>query len=1043
MEEVATTLKVEMFSEEEKRAQRILEDTTIRNRNRFETGLLWKCDQIQLPDSFPMALRRLQCLEKRMNRDPKLRDKLQRQLLVQASINQAAKLSKVEAICFLAKRIPRTQARALSPTDERFLAVANRPEADDPSLYRSEEARGPLSGRNPPAGPSSYRQSSDPVGKPPSRFTTRFIEKQSPSVACPGSIDPAQRSSTHRYEKVRLVWDAAAKVGSIALNSLLLKGPDQLTSLPAVLMRFRQFGVAVSADIREMFHQIRIREKDRHSLRFLWRNNPIDMPGIYVMNVAIFGATCSPASAQFVKNKNAKQFDDQYPRAVEGIVNNHYVDDSLESYSSVAEAIRVSEEMRMIHQNGGFELRNWLSNKEEVLRSLGEIKPFVDKNIGPDNKEFERILGLLWMTKKDELCLATSVQEPIQKLIDEVKRPTKRQVLKCLMGFFDPLGLWSVFLVHGKVLLQDIWRNGTQWDEQIDDAAFERWKKWTGLIPTISENRIPRCYFENATIKHYQKLQLHTFVDASEVAYAAVSYFRITNPDGVVECNLVAAKTKVAPLKPLSVPRLELQAAVLGIRLMQFVEESHTVKIQQRFVWSDSATVLAWLRADPRKYKQFVACRVGELLTASEVREWQWVQSKLNPADLDTKWGKGYAQDVNGAWFSGPEFLKNPEYEWPKQKTTLLSTAEDLRPCHTHHIVTMPVMIFELERFSRLPRLIRSAAYIHRSIINWRRKPKGEESITEYLKSDELRNGLRTIIRLTQWQAFPDEMVLLTRNQQRSEEQQVQLEKSSLLYRLSSMLDEFGILRIDGRITATSNVTESTKFPIILPKKHRFTFLLLDDYHRRFRHCNMETVVNEVRQQYYVPQLRVAVKQVAKACQWCRIYKAKPNMPRMATLPSARLASFQRPLTHTGLDLFGPLLMKIGRGTAKRWVAVFTCLTIRDVHVEVVHSLSTESCIKAIRRFVVRRGSPATIYSDNGTNFRGANRLLEEQIEQLAATFTSTTKKWIFIPPGKPHMGGAWERMERSIKTAMDAAFNSHGQLDDETLVTLVVEAKH
>ncbi|XP_062541149.1 uncharacterized protein LOC134209181 [Armigeres subalbatus] len=614
------------------------------------------------------------------------------------------------------------------------------------------------------------------------------------------------------------------------------------------------------------------------------------MPGIYVMDVAIFGATCSPASAQFVKNKNAKEFEDQYPRAVEGIVNNHYVDDSLESYSSVAEAIRVSEEMRMIHQNGGFELRNWLSNKEEVLRSLGETKPSVDKNIGPDNKEFERILGLLWMTKKDELCLATSVQEPIQKLIDE----------------------------------------------------------------------------------HYQKLQLHTFVDASEVAYAAVSYFRITNPDGVVECNLSATKTKVAPLKPLSVPRLELQAAVLGIRLMQFVEESHTVKIQQRFVWSDSATVLAWLRADHRKYKQFVACRVGELLTASEVREWQWVPSKLNPADLATKWGKGYAQDVNGAWFSGPEFLKNPESEWPKQKTTLLSTAEDLRPCHTHHIVGG-------------------------SIINWRRKPKGEESITGYLKSDELQNGLRTIIRLTQWQAFPDEMVLLTRNQQRSEEHQVQLEKSSLS-RLSPMLDEFGILRIDGRITAASNVTENTKFPIILPKKHRFTFLLLDDYHRRFRHCNMETVVNEVRQQYYVPQLRVAVKQVAKACQWCRIYKAKPNMPRMAPLPSVRLASFQRPFTHTGLDLFGPLLVKIGRGTAKRWVAVFTCLTIRAVHVEVVHSLSTESCIKVIRMF---------------------NQFSKSK-----------------SPPG------AWERMVRSIKTAMDAAFNSHGKLDDETLVTLVVEAE-
>ncbi|XP_053681681.1 uncharacterized protein LOC128732456 [Sabethes cyaneus] len=147
----------------------------------------------------------------------------------------------------------------------------------------------------------------------------------------------------------------------------------------------------------------------------------------------------------------------------------------------------------------------------------------------------------------------------------------------------------------------------------------------------------------NATSRHYQNLQLHIFADASEVAYAAAAYFRITNSDGVGESVLVAAKTKVAPLKPSSIPRLELRAAVLGVRLMQFVEESHNVKIQQQFLWSDSITVLAWLRADHRKYKQFLI----------------W-----------PKWGKGPCQDVTGAWFKGPEFLKCPPSEWSRQKTT-------------------------------------------------------------------------------------------------------------------------------------------------------------------------------------------------------------------------------------------------------------------------------------------------------------------------------------------------------------------------------------
>ncbi|XP_053686572.1 uncharacterized protein LOC128736119 [Sabethes cyaneus] len=512
LEDVATHTTISLLSEEEKRAQRILEETTVRVGSRFETGLLWKYDQIKFPDSYYMALRRLQCLEKRMERNPKLRENIHLQLVDYEKKGYAHRASEVELASGNADRI----------------------------WYL-------------------------PLG---------------------AVINP------RKPEKVRLIWDAAAKVGNISLNTLLLKGPDQLTVLPAVLARFRQFKVAVSADIKEMFHQILIRKEDRNSQRFLWRKDPSSPPDVYLMDVATFGSTCSPASAQFIKNRNAAEFEKQYPRAVEGIIRNHYVDDSLESYSSVEEAVRVSEEMRSIHGKAGFQLRNWLSNSGEVLSRLGETKPLIDKNVGSDRKAFERVLGMLWLTEEDVLCLATTVQEPIQKLIDEGKQPTKRQILKCLMGFFDPLGLWSAFLVHGKILLQDVWRSGIQWDEKVDEAAFERWSEWASLFRTIAEIRVPRCYFQNATSRHYQNLQLYIFADASEVAYAAAAYFRITNSDGVGKSVLVAAKTKVAPLKPSSIPRLELRAAVLGVRLMQFVEESHNVKVQQRFLWSDSTTVL-------------------------------------------------------------------------------------------------------------------------------------------------------------------------------------------------------------------------------------------------------------------------------------------------------------------------------------------------------------------------------------------------------------------------------------------------------------------
>ncbi|XP_053686937.1 uncharacterized protein LOC128736478 [Sabethes cyaneus] len=162
----------------------------------------------------------------------------------------------------------------------------------------------------------------------------------------------------------------------------------------------------------------------------------------------------------------------------------------------------------------------------------------------------------------------------------------------------------------------------------------------------------------------------------------------------------------------------------------------------------------------------------------------------------------------------------------------------------------------------------------------------------------------------------------------------------------------------------------------------------------------------------------------------------------MAPLPAARLASFERPFSHIGVDYFGPVMVKVGRSLAKRWVALFTCLTIRAIHLEIAFSLSTESCICCFRRFVGRRGAPLEVYSDNGTNFIGAEKVLMQQINLgLAETFTNANTKWHFNPPLAPHMGGAWERLVRSTKTAIES-IETGRKLTDEGLSTLLVEAE-
>lgn len=947
-------------SEEDKRARSIMEQTTVRVGDRFETGLLWRYDDVELPDSYKMAVKRFECLERRMNRDPVLAANLKKQI-------------------------------------EEYVAKGYAHRATEDELKQAD----------------------------PKRIWYLPL----------GAV-----TNPRKPGKVRLVWDAAAQVNGISLNSMLLKGPDQLTSLPNVLFVFRQFWVGVSADIKEMFHQMLIRALDRHALRFLFRNDPSEPLETFMMDVATFGATCSPASAQYVKNTNAAEFADGFPRAVEGIIKNHYVDDYLDSFESEDEAVRVSQEVKTIHQKGGFHIRNWLSNSTDVLGELNEEEQLESKNLclsATDGND--RVLGMLWQTAEDELQFSVKMKDEVQAVIDSGDRPTKRQMLKCLMGIFDPLGLLSVFLVHGKILLQDAWRAGLKWDEEIPNEIFDRWTRWTGMFRKIADLRIPRCYFVKATRQTYDQLQLHIFVDASEAAFSAVAYFRVVDAAGKVECTIVAAKTKVAPLKPLSIPRLELQAAVLGSRLMSFVQDGHNVEVKQRFLWSDSATVLAWLRADHRRYKQYVACRVGELLTATDVAEWRWVPSKLNPADAATKWGKNPCPDATDEWFRGPEFLRLPEEEWPKQANHLEHPEEELRPCFVIQGTTIPATVVNFSRFSKWRRLLGTVAYVHRFADNCRRKVRGEKVETSYLSQDELKRAKNTVMRMVQREEYPDEMEILARGE-------TEVHKTSCLYQLTPIVDEYGVMRVGGRTGAAPHATFDAKFPVILPRKHTVTRLIVDDFHRAFRHRNSETVVNEVRQFYNIARLRTVVKQVTAACQWCKVAKAIPTVPRMAPLPAARLSSFTRPFTYVGIDLFGPLLVKVGRSTAKRWICLFTCLTTRAVHVEVAYSLSTSSCVSCIRRFVCRRGAPAEIYSDNGTNFQGAENVLRKQIEEiqseLAATFTNTDTKWIFIPPAAPHMGGAWERMVRSVKTAMQTAYNNDRKLDDEGLETLVVEAE-
>lgn len=927
----------------EKKALDMLKAFTKRKENRFESCLLWRCSRAVLPDSFPMAKRRLECLEKRFSREPHLRTIMQKQIEEYEKKGYIEKLSANE----LNKAVDKVWYLPIFPV-----------------------------------------------------------------------INP------NKPGKVRMVWDAAASVKGVSLNSLLLKGPDQLASLIGVLFRFRELKVAVCGDIEQMFHRILMKRDDQDCQRFLWHNSGDEKMSVYRMTVLSFGAACSPCTAQFVKNENADQYSELYPDASEAIQKNHYVDDYLDSFASSETAIKIVKEVSFVHSKAGFHIRNWLSNSDQVIENIEGSSSESSKDINITEDGADKVLGMWWSTVSDSFTYSLQSQQCLSKSL----KPTKREILRTLMKVFDPLGLISHVLVFAKVLLKKVWRLGLEWDQEITDDLFEMWQKWVDILQLIPSLRVPRWHL----IVDYSTVQLHVFVDASRDAYGAAAYFRIKSNDET-HCSLILAKSRVSPIKEVSIPRLELQGAVLGTRIARMIEDEHRLKISRTTFWTDAKTVLCWIRNSELRLKQFVSFRIGEILESTNVNQWRYVPSSSNVADKATKWVTTPDVQEDSVWFKGPDFLKKEEDEWPKDVTC--TTEEEFVHIHTHceDVSSHPI---PFEKFSSWNRLLRGIAMAKRCVIRWKKGPVVSRNA---FSSDELIKAEDTVFKLVQREVFPVEISDLI------EKNQIQNTiKDSPLRKLCPFIDNEGVLRMYSRLS-DGELDFNVRFPVILPKDHHVTRLVIHYFHIKYHHANKGTVINELRQKYQIPKIRVVVNSVRRACQLCKNNSAMPVPPLMASLIRPRMTTETRPFTFTGVDLFGPLFVIENRKTLKRWAMLFTCLTVRAVHIEVVHALSTDACILGIRRFMSIRGCPRQIYSDNGSNFRGASNEIKSFLRDLdkdkvQRTFNSTTTEWIFIPPAAPHMGGCWERMVQAVKKTLNKIMPDR-EPSDQMLLTMLAEA--
>ncbi|CAK1587686.1 unnamed protein product [Parnassius mnemosyne] len=692
-------------------------------------------------------------------------------------------------------------------------------------------------------------------------------------------------------EKFRIVHDDAAKTKGVALNDFLLTGPDLLQSLPGVMMRFRRHNVAVSADIAEMFMQVKVRPEDRDALRYLWRGNRRDeAPQEYRMTSIIFGAASSPCTAIFAKNWNAKKYVEIYPEAVEAIIQNHYMDDYLDSFQSVEDAMRISKEVRDIHKNAHFTLRKWVSNAPEIVREL-ELDHEATDSVDLSNKGTEeQILGLICKPSTDQLSFNLKLARlPIDVLH---KIPTKREALKIVMSLYDPLGLASPVTIRAKQILQEAWRRGTDWDQELDEDLTEQWSAWIQHLERLKSVSIPRCYpgFSDA-----RSLQVHVFTDASESAYATAVYWRAMTPDGKVHVSLVMAKAKVAPLRVTSIPRLELQAAVMGNRVAAAVIQEHRVKPEAVTYWTDSKTVLTWIQKGSRTYKPFFAHRIAAIEDNCKVDDWRWVPTKLNIADTATR-DVPPNFDSNHEWYNGPSFLYKEPSAWPTERPTSSEpTGEEkcLTITESNRALVIREAIPNPAKFSKWERLLRATARVLQFITlcrkttdrtfykrtrrneekepDWRRSKNNPQHRTQSssltktadikrhitLEAEFIREAERLLIRVIQGDSFRQEIADL-RNDKR-------VAHDSRLRPLQIELKD-GIIALRSRIAAAKGVSKDMKGPAILDGDYYITQLYIDWTHRSLHHCGTEPTINEVRQHYWVIRLRPTTKRIVSKC---------------------------------------------------------------------------------------------------------------------------------------------------------------------------------
>ena len=807
-----------------------------------------------------------------------------------------------------------------------------------------------------------------------------------------GVLKPGSSST-----KLRVVFDASSKsANGQALNQMLSSGPKLQDDIMAILIRFRVGKVALTADVRQMFRQIWISPSQRDFQRIVWRFSEEEPVADYRLSTVTFGVAPSPYLAIRCLLELAEEGSRSHPLAAEALRQALYVDDIVASASTVDEARKLRDQLRSLLGGAGLELRKWASSHTSALEGL-KTELCSDSMLTFDSTdEYHKILGLHWYSASDSFGFRVA---PLDK------QCTKRSILSELARIFDPLGFLAPLTFAAKRLIQRLWALGLDWDDEPPDDIRHQWGQYRAELGSLAALRIPRVLAPEPVMRR----ELHGFCDASEQGYGAVIYLR-TQVKEEIYVRLVTAKSKVAPLKPITLPRLELCAALLLSRLIEYTRQILVPRVELHGIraWSDSMVTLAWIKSEPQRWRTFVRNRVAQIQSVLKPTAWGHVGTDSNPADYCSR-GLTPLQLVNcTGWWQGPSQLHEVECRSKPEVDCVEPPVDEER---VSALVSLgPDCLLEslIRRVSSLDKICRIVAYC----LRFRDKSQGK-TVPDGVAVDQIEthSALLALIRILQGQCFDRETDKLCKGKR----------VAGALRKLAPFLDASGLLRVGGRI-AHSALPYEAKHPALLPGKHRLTELIIEQTHRSHLHAGRRETQYLLAQHFWILGVHQAIRRVLSKCHNCFKANPRPIQPPMAALPIERVNQV-KPFSVTGVDYAGPFMVTLKRARGakaqKMYVCLFVCFVIKAVHLELAFSLSTDSFMSALRRFLARRGRCSLIFSDCGTNFVGAHKELASLMREAAE---GEKLKWSFNPPSAPHFGGIWETGVKSMKTHLRRA---------------------